>query len=73
MIHNSQVYSQYLKHMEGVREVMNYSGAVLLSTTAHSHPVEAEPPFQPACIYLLIKRKPLSLRNDEISENAEQI
>lgn len=41
MIHSSQVRRQYLKHMDGVRAAMNYSGAVLASTTSHSQPAEA--------------------------------
>lgn len=53
--------------MDRVRAAMNYSAALLASTTSHTRPAEAELRFQPASIYLLIKSKPLSLRNGEIS------
>lgn len=60
MIHSFQVYRQYLKHMDGVRAAINNSAPVLHSRSGA--------PFQPVSIYLLMKSKPLSLRNDEISE-----
>lgn len=66
MIHSFLVYNQYLKHMDGARAGMNYSGPMVPSATFRSHWEKTELNFCEHLASPLIKGKQLMFCNAAI-------